>query len=197
MAKLYFRYGAMNSGKSTALLQIAHNYEERGMRVLLIKSAIDTKADDRISSRIGTERQVDYVVAPTENLYRIVVVENEKAPLACVLIDEAQFLDPRQVDELMGVVLKADIPVICYGLRSDFQTRGFPGSDRLLQVAHSIEELKTICRCQRKAIFNGRTVNGVFVSEGEQVAIDGEVGYESLCGKCYLEKVGDFTGTSR
>ncbi|KMY23858.1 thymidine kinase [Actinobaculum suis] len=197
MAKLYFRYGAMNSGKSTALLQIAHNYEERGMRVLLIKSAIDTKADDRISSRIGTERQVDYVVAPTENLYRIVVVENEKAPLACVLIDEAQFLDPRQVDELMGVVLKADIPVICYGLRSDFQTRGFPGSDRLLQVAHSIEELKTICRCQRKAIFNGRTVNGAFVSEGEQVAIDGEVGYESLCGKCYLEKVGDFTGTSR
>ncbi len=186
MAKLYFRYGAMNSGKSTALIQVAHNYEERGQRVLIVKPATDTKSPS-VLSRIGVERPVDLVAGPDERVRGPVL---ERHP-DCVLVDEAQFLSPAQVDELFRIAVEDGVPVIAYGLRTDHRTHGFPGSIRLLEVAHSIEELKTICRCGRKATLNARTVDGAFTRGGDQVAIDGcAVGYESMCGSCYLREVG-------
>lgn len=204
MAKLYFRYGAMNSGKSTALLQAAYNYEERGQRVLLAKPAIDTKADDQIASRLGVSRTVDFLIEPEADAGGLFRAEREAAradgrvDVSCLLIDEAQFLTPRQVDDLFRIAIHDDIPVLAYGIRSDFLTAAFPGSRRLLEIAHTLEELKTICRCGRKAVFNGRVIDGRFVFDGDQVAIDeaGEraehvVTYESLCGACYLEESGD------
>ena len=188
MAKLYFRYGAMNSGKSTALIQVAHNYEERGQRVLIAKPATDTKSP-AVLSRIGVGRDVDVVVAPDDPL-RERVLAGRVPPVDCVLVDEAQFLSPPQVDDLFRLAVEDGVPVIAYGLRSDFRTRGFPGSIRLMELAHSVEELKTICRCGRKAILNARTVDGAFTQAGDQVAIEGDVGYESMCGHCYIEELG-------
>lgn len=197
MAKLYFRYGAMNSGKSTALLQAAYNYEERGQRVLLTKPAVDTKGDTAIISRLGVTREVDFVVSPGASLlecfraFAAQVAVRTGAPIACLLVDEAQFLSREQADDLLRVALLEGVPVLAYGIRTDFRTDAFPGSRRLLEIAHSLEELKTICRCGRKALFNGRLVDGVFVFDGDQVAIDGaHVTYESLCGACYLQESG-------
>ncbi|MBN9605205.1 MAG: thymidine kinase [Actinomycetales bacterium] len=197
MAKLYFRYGAMNSGKSTALLQAAYNYEERGQRVLLAKPAIDSKGEASIVSRLGVTRAVDFTVPADGDLAEIfrrarARLERESGrPVSCLLIDEAQFLSETQVDDLLRIALEQDVPVLAYGIRTDFQTIAFPGSRRLLEVAHSLEELKTICRCGRKAVFNARSVDGRFVFDGDQVAIEqGEVVYESLCGQCYLEESG-------
>lgn len=195
MAKLYFRYGAMNSGKSTAMLQAAYNYEERGHRVLLAKPAIDTKGDMGILSRLGVTRDVDFLIAPETDAYgkfqqhRERTIKRFERDVSALLVDEAQFLTESQVDDLLRIALLEGIPVLAYGIRTDFQTVAFPGSRRLLEVAHSLEELKTICRCGRKAIFNARTIDGVFVFDGAQVAIDGvDVGYESLCGNCYLQE---------
>jgi thymidine kinase len=197
MSKLYFRFGAMNSGKSTALLQAAFNYEERGQYVLLAKPAIDSKGDRKIVSRLGVTREVDFLVQPSESLrdlfheHRIEFEEKTSQPIACLLIDEAQFLTEQQVNEALEIAVRDGVPVLAYGIRTDFQTKSFPGSRRLLEIAHSLEELKTICRCGRKAMFNGRLVNGLFTFAGEQVAIDGDkVTYESLCPKCFLDKVG-------
>lgn len=202
MAKLYFRYGAMNSGKSTALLQAAFNYEERGQRVLLAKSHIDTKGAGEIVSRLGVTREADFLIPPgadVEIIYRehadyvdrdalLESLDTPKADVACLLIDEAQFLEPLQVDSLMRIATNASVPVMCYGIRTDFRTKAFPGSARLLEIAHTLEELKTICRCGRKAMFNGRLVDGEFIFDGDQVAIDGNaVTYESLCPRCYLQ----------
>jgi thymidine kinase len=195
MAKLYFRYGAMNSGKSTALLQAAFNYEERGHRVLLAKPAVDTKGDRNILSRLGVVREVDFTIEPDADAldlfqqHRTRVIERHGRDVSCLLVDEAQFLTSDQVDDLLRIALMDSIPVLAYGIRTDFQTVAFPGSRRLLEVAHSLEELKTICRCGRKAIFNARLIDGHFVFDGAQVAIDGaDVTYESLCGVCYLEE---------
>lgn len=202
MAKLYFRYGAMNSGKSTGLLQAAYNYEERGQRVLLAKPSIDTKGDREIVSRLGVTRSVDVVFAPDDDVRAAVAaagaVDPESGrldgmvrPLSCVLVDEAQFLTPRQVDDLLRIAVLDDVPVLAYGIRTDFRTEAFPGSARLLEIAHSLEELKTICRCGRKAVFNPRKVDGRFVFDGSQVAIDGAgVTYEALCANCYLTESG-------
>lgn len=197
MAKLYFRYGAMNSGKSTALLQAAYNYEERGQRVLLAKPAIDSKGQSSIVSRLGVTRPVDFTIAADADVAELFRAERERATrgsgddVACLLVDEAQFLDERQVDDLLRIAIEQDVPVLAYGIRTDFQTVAFPGSRRLLEIAHSLEELKTICRCGRKAMFNARVVDGVFVFAGDQVAIDGaDVTYEALCGQCYLEESG-------
>ncbi|GAA1816077.1 thymidine kinase [Agromyces neolithicus] len=197
MAKLYFRYGAMNSGKSTALLQAAFNYEERGHEVLLAKPAIDTKGDRDIVSRLGVVREVDFTIAPDSSVldifqqHRNRIIEDHGRDVSCLLVDEAQFLTSEQVDDLLRIALIDNVPVLAYGIRTDFQTVAFPGSRRLLEVSHSLEELKTICRCGRKAIFNARLVDGVFVFDGAQVAIDGElVTYESLCGVCYLQESG-------
>lgn len=190
MAKLYFRYGAMNSGKSTAVLQVAHNYEERGMKVLLVKPEIDTKGNDQISTRIGLGRSVDVLLAPEDTLSEAVKNQSQGnvEDFDCIITDEAQFFTPEQVQEFFEIAVKQNIPVICYGIRTDFQRNLFPGSKRLFELAHSLEELKTICRCGKKAIFNARKINDKFVFEGSQVAIDGsdKVSYESLCGNCYL-----------
>ena len=191
MAKLYFRYGAMNSGKSTALMQVAHNYEEQGMRVLILKPAIDTKGQDSIVSRLGICCKVDQLVTPEVDITELVRAdEAAHGKIACVLCDESQFFTPEQADQLFLVTVDLGIPVICYGLRADFMMRGFPGSTRLLEIAHTIEELKTICACGRKAICNGRKVNGEFVFEGAQVAIDtvDDVEYQSLCPQCWYRE---------
>ena len=189
MSKLYFRYGAMNSGKTTLLLQVAHNYEERGMKVVILKPMIGTKGEDTIVTRIGLKRKVDHLIEKDEKLINYL----NKIPndIVCILVDEAQFLTRDQVDELFMFTKFKDIPVICYGLRNDFKTLAFPGSLRLFELSDVMEELYTICRCGKRAKFNARIVNGEFTALGEQVAIDGEnkVAYESLCGKCYLEKV--------
>ena len=190
MSKLYFRYGAMNSGKSTNLMQVAHNYEERGMRVLLIKPATDKKGGDKLVSRLGVERKVDLTIPENMNIYSEVKKWREtNFKIVCILVDEVQFLKSYQIDQLFEIAVDLDIPVICYGLRTDFKMQGFEGSTRLLLLAHSIEEMKTICKCGRKAILNGRKINGKFVFEGEQVAIDqvDNVEYESLCGHCYIK----------
>ena len=189
MAKLYFRYGAMNCGKSTALMQVAHNYEERGMRVLIMKPSIDTKGGEKLVSRLGVERRVDIAVRPDMDPLELVRTDMEaRGPLACVLTDESQFFTAQQAERLFMVTVELGIPVICYGLRTDFSLQGFPGSTRLLERAHNIEEMTTICHCGRKAMFNGRQVGGKFVFEGAQVAIDTEndVTYESLCPQCYF-----------
>ena len=195
MAKLYFRFGAMNSGKSTAMLQAAYNYEERGHRVLLTKPSTDTKVEMAVESRLGFQRDVDFLVSPETDLYgrfqrnRERVVKQSGRDVSALLVDEAQFLSEAQVDDLLRVAILENIPVLAYGIRTDFQTVAFPGSRRLLEIAHSLEELKTICRCGRKAIFNSRKIGGRYVFDGAQVAIDGEdVTYESLCGACYLEE---------
>jgi thymidine kinase len=195
MGKLYFRYGAMNSGKSTALLQAAHNYEERGQAVLLAKPAIDTKGDTSIVSRLDVDRQVDFLITPELNLrtefQRRSTLKREEfgKRLACLLLDEAQFLSRDQVDQALEIAVLDDVPVIAFGIRTDFLTNGFPGSLRLLEIAHSLEELKTICRCGKKAMFNGRKVNDEFVFDGDQVLIDGEeITYESLCPSCYFRE---------
>ena len=197
MSKLYFRYGAMNSGKSTALLQAAFNYEERGQQVLLAKPQIDTKGDSDIVSRLGFSRPVDFTIAPDEDIYdkfvaeRARVFERTGKPVSCLLVDEAQFFTESQVDDLLRIAILEGTPVLAYGIRTDFQTVAFPGSRRLLEIAHSLEELKTICRCGRKAVFNARKVGDRYIFDGDQVAIDGvDVTYESLCGSCYLEESG-------
>jgi thymidine kinase len=200
VAKLYFRYGAMNSGKSTALLQAAYNYEERGQQVLLAKPEIDTKGADQIASRLGVDRNADFLIAPDDDARAVFGAHRARVraatgeDVACLLVDEAQFLTPRQVDDLLRITVDDGIPVLAYGIRTDFQTRAFPGSARLLELAHSLEELKTICRCGSKALFNGRLVGGRFVFDGDQVAIDElsaeTVTYESMCARCYLRESG-------
>lgn len=190
MSKLYFRYGAMNSGKSTHLMQVAHNYEERGMKVILIKPSTDKKGGDKLVSRLGVERKVDLLIDNEKNVFdEVKRWSEEKFNVDCILVDEVQFLKSYQIDQLFEISVVLDIPVICYGLRTDFKMQGFEGSTRLLLLAHSIEEMKTICKCGRKAMLNGRKVNDRFVFEGEQIAIDhiDNVEYESLCGHCYFK----------
>ena len=188
MAKLYFKYGAMNSGKTTILLQTAHNYEERGMKIVLLKPSIDTKGENKIVSRLGVERKVDYLINENDSIYNIIDGLND---ISCILVDEAQFLTVEQVDELLKVVIEKDIPVICYGLRTDFKTKAFPASIRLFELAQKLEELKTICECGSKATFNARFINDEIVIDGDQVVIDNnqEVEYRSMCPKCYYKRL--------
>jgi thymidine kinase len=197
VSKLYFRYGAMNSGKSTALLQAAFNYEERDQQVLLAKPQVDTKGESLIVSRLGVSRAVNFTVAPSDHLRDLFDGERARvrrvsgSDVSCLLVDEAQFLSADQIDDLLRIAILDKVPVLAYGIRTDFQTMAFPGSRRLLEIAHSLEELKTICRCGRKAVFNARRVGASYVFDGEQVAIDGtDVAYESLCGSCYLAESG-------
>lgn len=190
MSKLYFRYGAMNSGKSTHLMQVAYNYEERGMKVLIIKPMIDKKGGDTLVSRLGVGRKVDLLLDENDNILNIIKEKlNKNNKIDCILVDEVQFLKAIQIDELFEIAVTLNIPIICYGLRTDFKRNGFEGSTRLLLIAHSIEEMKTICACGKKAVFNGRKINNKFVFEGEQIAIDeqNDVHYESLCGECYYK----------
>ncbi len=184
MAKLYFRYGAMNCGKSTAIIQVAYNYEEKGKNILLVKPSIDTKGEKNVVNRSNLSREVDLLLSPND-----LVSNHLKPDLSAILVDEAQFLQPEQVDDLYKISKFQDIPILCYGLRCDFRMHGFPGASRLLEIADSLEELKTICKCGKKATQNLRLVNGSPTFEGNQVAIDGKdlVTYESVCGSCYLK----------
>lgn len=186
MSKLYFRYGAMGSGKSAALLQVAYNYNEKGMYIILMKPQIDTKAENKISSRIGIEREVDILIPRDSGI--IELIPDTGKPHA-IIVDESQFLTSDQVDELYFISKIYDIPVLCYGLRCDFQMKGFEGSTRLLEIADDIEEMKTICKCGNKATQNIRLVNGEPTFEGEQIVIDDhtKVEYEGVCGNCYLQ----------
>lgn len=190
--KLYYRYGAMNSGKTTGLLQAAYNYEERGQKVIIAKPTVDTK-DEKINSRLGITRKVDLHILPEDNvLEKFKVIQQEVGEkIDCLIVDESQFLSRLQINHLFLIAVELNVPVLAYGIRTDFQGNAFPGSMRLLELAHSLEELKTICRCGQKALFNGRRLDGKYVHSGDQVSIDkGEVSYESLCGSCYLKFVG-------
>lgn len=180
MAKLHFRYAAMNAGKSTALLQVAHNYESLGKRMLLVKPVVDLKGGDRIVSRLGVERPVDFLWADGAEL------PPDAADLDVILVDEAQFLSELHANQLLDVATRVGVTVIAYGLRTDFRGDSFPGAARLLCIAHEIEEIRTLCRCGSKATMNLRKVDGVPVFEGDQVAIDdGSVEYESVCARCH------------
>ena len=186
MAKMYFRYGAMNCGKTTALLQVAHNYEEQGMKVVVIKSSIDKKGDRNVVSRLGIEREVNLLIHPEERISANIDLDNTD----CILVDEVQFMSPNQIKELWIISKMRNIPVICYGLKTNFKGELFEGSKAVLEVADELEELSTICKCGSKARFNARVENNNYVSDGNEVAIDGiEARYEPLCGKCYIEKV--------
>lgn len=188
MAQLYFRYGAMGCGKTMQLLQVAFNYEERGQTVCVIKPRTDTKNGSKLLTRIGPERETEFTFSRRDNIFN--EIKKSYSNVDCVLVDEAQFLTPAQADQLMQIVVELNIPVICYGLRLNFrqENKGFEGSTRLLQIAHKIEEIKTICSCGRKATLNTRFLNNKLVTEGPDILIDdgkSKIEYRALCNNCY------------
>lgn len=188
MAKLYFNYSTMNAGKSTVLLQASHNYRERGMRTMLLTAKLDDRiSEGRIGSRIGLEAEAD-TFSPDENLFIAVKTRNASGRLACVLVDEAQFLEEEQVWQLARVADDLKIPVMCYGLRTDFQGQLFPGSAVLLAVADNLREVRTICWCGSKATMVVRLgADGGVQEEGDQIAIGDDI-YVSLCRKHWRER---------
>lgn len=188
MAKLYFYYSAMNAGKSTSLLQSSFNYRERGMRTLLFIPSIDTRDGlGRITSRIGLKADAAPLGAD-DDLFERVRAEHAADPVSCVFVDEAQFLSDKQIWQAAAIVDDLDVPVLCYGLRTDFQGKLFPGSAALLGVADVLTELKTICQCGRKATMNLRvTPDGKAVREGQQVEIGGNDRYVAMCRRCFRE----------
>ena len=197
MAKLYFTHGPMGSQKTARLIADAYNFEEHGGKVLVTKPAADTKGDDKLVSRMGLSRAADFLTTPEMDVQAEVLRRKaEMERLSAVLVDEAQFLQPGQVDQLFALAVVNAVPVMAYGLRTDFRTSSFPGSRRLLEIAHELRELITMCGhgggCESKAHFNARKVGGLFVAVGDQVAIDGEaeVTYTSLCAPHYIEDVG-------
>ena len=186
MAKVYFRYAAMNAGKSTQLLQVRHNYHERHQRTLLLKPHVDNReGEDLIAPRIGNiSAKVDAILHPDTRVRELVEQDVAvRGRLDCVLVDEAQFMTAAQVLELCQVADFLDIPVMCYGLRADFRAELFPGSGALMALADDIEELKTICWCGRKATINARILGGHVLREGPQVLVGGNETYTSLCRK--------------
>ena len=189
MAKLYFYYSTMNAGKSTALLQAAYNYGERGMRSLIYTAKLDDRAGGRVASRIGIDSPARHF-EPATPLYAEIAADHAETPLACVLIDESQFLQPTQVRELARVVDELNVPVLCYGLRTDFRGSLFPGSAQLLAWADNLVEIKTICHCGRKATMvvriDGR---GEVEREGAQVEIGGNERYVSLCRRHFVSAI--------
>jgi thymidine kinase len=182
MAKVYFYYSAMNAGKSTVMLQSSYNYRERGMSTILFTPVLDTRAGrGKVKSRIGLEANAT-AFAAADDLLALTRTEHERQRLSCVLVDEAQFLTPAHVYQLTEVADVLGIPVLCYGLRTDFQGNLFPGSERLLAVADNLNEIKTICHCGRKATMNLRVdANGRAVREGEQIEIGGNERYVAVC----------------
>ena len=188
MSKLYFRYGAMGCGKTMQLLQVAFNYEERGHKVCVIKPSTDTKHGTKLYTRIGPERETNFCFDKKTDLFK--KISEGYSDVQCVLVDEAQFLTKKQVDQLMMVTIKLNIPVMAYGLRLNFRREdgGFDGATRLLQIAHDIEEIKTICECGKKATYNARFLNGKLVADGPDVLIDDgtiDIEYRAICPACY------------
>jgi thymidine kinase len=186
MAKLYFRYGTMDSAKTLNLLAVAHNYRKQGKRVKLLKPAIDDRfGRKQIESRSGLAAEADMIVEEDT-----ILDARDFGELDCVLVDEAQFVSPAVIDQLRMLTLTLRLPVICYGLRTDFQTRSFPGARRLLELADTIEEVKVTCQyCDRKAVYNLRMADGKAVIEGAQVAL-GDEAYAPVCWAHYVERVG-------
>ena len=191
MAKLYFSYSAMNAGKSTILLQASHNYRERGMHTLLLTAALDDRAGaGQIGSRIGLQAEA-LTFDETTDIDQLITAEHDRASLACVLVDEAQFLSADQVWQLAAVVDQLNIPVMCYGLRTDFRGQLFPGSAVLLAIADNLREIRTICHCGRKATMVVRqTETGQTVTDGAQIEIGGNDKYVSLCRVHWKELTG-------
>ena len=186
MAKLYFRYGAMSSSKTANALMVKYNYGERGQNALLVKPAIDVRDGVRtVKSRCGLSSECVL-------FHEMDIAAIKRGDYDCIIVDEAQFLSKDEVQLLTDIVDEYNVPVICYGLRSDFSLKGFPGSTRLLELAHTIEEMKTICTCGRKATCR-------FVFEGEQVAIDleNDVQYVSMCPQCYFRERSAFYAARR
>ena len=188
MAKLYFKYGAMGSSKTAQALITKFNYEERGMRVWLIKPATDTRDGEQIlRSRIGLAAECT-PISKNESVFELFRAEHKDIDV--IISDECQFFTPEQVDDMRRIVDECDIPVLCFGLRTDFLTMLFPGSRRLFELADSISEIKTICRCGRKATVNARiSEDGKVVTEGSQVMLGGNDAYIAMCHKCYMQEI--------
>lgn len=185
MAQLYYRYSTMNAGKSTELIKVAYNYEERGKRVLTLVPSVDNRyGGGVVTSRIGIQRKAVTVNEDT-NILEFFMEEHAREPVDCVLIDECQFLKKHHVEELVEIVDSCDVPVLAYGLKNDFRNELFEGSYYMLVYADKIEEIKTICWCGRKATMVARVVDGKFVKTGEQIVVGGNDMYVSLCRKHY------------
>ncbi len=186
MAKLYFRHGTVGSAKTLNLLAVAHNYRQQGKKIILMKPCLDTRfGRERIKSRAGLEMQADLLIVDETSLHTV-----DYMGIACILIDEVQFVSAKVIEELRRISLDWDIPVICYGLRTDFKSRLFEGSLRLMELADSIEEVKATCHfCNRKSIMNLKHVNGVAVHEGPSVELGSEEKYFAACYRCYRNAI--------
>lgn len=186
MPKLYFRHGAVSSAKTLNLLAVAHNYRQQGKKVLILKPSIDDRfGSAEVKSRAGLQQKADVLIHPHTNLFDI---PSEDRKVHCLLVDEAQFLDPKHIDQLRQVTNLWNVPVICYGLRTDFRTNLFPGSKRLLELADAIEEVKTTCHfCNKKAVFNLKHVNGRADNSGPAVQLGAEELYFPACYVCYRD----------
>ena len=189
MAKLIFNYSAMNSGKTMDLLRTAYNYEENGLKVIVMKPSIDTKGGDSIVTRVGLDRKVDFLIDNDCDVYDL--LSDKVSGVKCIFVDEAQFLTIEHINQLFRITKKLDVPVICYGLRTNFKSELFSGSMRLLALADELNEFKSLCSCGNMARFNARKLNGKFLFDGEDILIDGtsKIEYIPLCGECYLKKV--------
>ena len=192
MAKLYFKYGAIGSSKTAQALITRFNYMELGMSVWLIKPSVDTRdGADVIKSRIGLEARAQ-VITPEQDI----IAEYQKQPGHDVIIaDEAQFFTPAQIDQLRQLVDEEDIPVLCFGLRTDFLTHFFPGAQRLMELADSLTEIKTVCACGRKATVNARIdASGRIITQGDQVFLGGNDSYVAMCHKCWKQRISEQSG---
>lgn len=187
MAKLYFKYGAMGSSKTAQALITKFNYEERGMKVWLIKPAIETRDGEFVRSRIGLEAKAELI---DKNCDILSLLKKKASPVDVIIADECQFFEKKQIDELRTIVDEKSIPVLAFGLRTDFRTELFEGSKRLFELADSISEIKTICACGRKATVNARVdADGKVLTEGSQVFLGGNESYIATCHKCYKERI--------
>ncbi|MBE6942783.1 MAG: thymidine kinase [Ruminococcaceae bacterium] len=188
MAKLYFKYGAMGSSKTAQALITKYNYEENGLNVWLIKPGADTRdGENVVKSRIGLQADAQIISADMD-VYAF-FAENKAGACDVIILDECQFMTPQQIDQLRAIVNDYNIPVMCFGLRTDFQTKLFPGSRRLMEVADAIQEIKTICDCGNKATVNARICDGYIVTEGDQVLLGGNDAYIAMCHRCYIQGI--------
>lgn len=187
MAKLYFRYGAMGSGKTIDLLKVAHNYEEKGQKALILTAGIDDRYGvGKVTTRIGLQREAE-IFNKDVNIFEL--VKNYIYKPDSILIDESQFLTKEHVNQISDIVDILDIPVMCYGLRADFRLEFFEGSMYLMAIADKIEEIKTVCECGAKATCNMRMINGKATNKGEKILIGGNDSYKSVCRKCYKKYI--------
>ncbi|MDP4134080.1 MAG: thymidine kinase [Bacillota bacterium] len=190
MSKLYFKYGAMGSSKTAQALITKFNYEERNMNVWLIKPSKDTRdGAQKVTSRVGLEETAT-VITPKDSVFMMIKEERKVRKIDVIIADECQFFTKEQIDEMRAIVDELNIPVLCFGLRTDFLTHFFPGSSRLMEIADKIEEIKTMCKCGLKAIVNARLdEKGNVVTHGEQIFLGGNESYVAMCHKCYKESI--------